>query len=122
MAGVRRVFATPRSQVGPWLGWSAAGRRVRDVVLRTSGGVAMAAAWRHAARGGLGACRTFPPFQSRTHPAPQLPPRHPNLTWHPPCFLFLLASCLPACCRGYYADIPFVSESVYHQVKFSEFA
>jgi hypothetical protein len=24
--------------------------------------------------------------------------------------------------RGYYADVPFVSESVYHQVQFSEYA
>ena len=31
------------------------------------------------------------------------------------------AACLPAC-RGYYADIPFVSESVYHQVQLSEYA
>ena len=30
----------------------------------------------------------------------------------------------PLCllCSGYYADIPFVSESVYHQVQLSEYA
>jgi len=30
--------------------------------------------------------------------------------------------CRAVLCRGYYADIPFVSESVYHQVQLSEYA
>jgi hypothetical protein len=30
--------------------------------------------------------------------------------------------CVEWYCRGYYADIPLVSESVYHQVALSEYA
>ena len=62
------------------------------------------------------------PASSRLHSLPARPTTPCRYCWHP-----LTLSHPPACLldcshRGYYADIPFVSESVYHQVQLSEYA
>ena len=61
-------------------------------------------------------CHAWGALQQCLHVCTSLPvaDTHPR---PPP----VLPASLPIC-SGYYADIPFVSESVYHQVQLSEYA